>query len=85
VPIDDVHFEALLVRGAALHEAVNGLDNAAYSGVMATVNGRFGNRWHFPAPPAGQEELVNEVIGLLGSPSLSARQAGNLQRAFRGT
>jgi hypothetical protein len=85
VPIDDVQFEALLARAARLREAVNALDNAAYSGVMTTVNGRLRDRWHFPPPPAGQHELASEVIELLGNPRLTARQADNLQRAFRGT
>jgi hypothetical protein len=85
VPIDDVQFEALLARAALLREAVSALDNATYSGVMTTVNGRLRDRWHFPPPPAGQQELASEIIELLGNPRLSARQADSLQRAFRGT
>jgi len=85
MPIDDMHFEVMLARAALLRDAVNALDNAAYSGVMETVNGRLRDRWHFPVPPAGQEELSSEVIELLSSPRLSLRQADSLQRAFRGT
>ena len=75
MPIDDVRFQSLLVRAARFREAVNALDGASYPGVMGTINGRLRNRWHFPAPPAGQEEFVNEVMGLLSSPRLSARHS----------
>ncbi len=85
MPIDDVHFETMLIRAGLLRVAVNALDNAAYSGVMATVNGTLRDRWHFPAPPAEQKELAREVIELLSSPRLSLPQADSLQRAFRGT
>lgn len=84
MPFDDVHFEAMLARATLLGEAVTALDNAAYTGVMATVNGELRNRWDFPAPPAEHEALASEITELLTNPRLSPRQADTLQRAFRG-
>jgi len=85
MPIDELNFKAMLTRAALLGGKVNALDNRTYSDVMEAVNARLRDRWHFPAPPAGQRALVSDVIELLGSPRLSPRQADRLQRAFRGT
>lgn len=84
MPIDDVRFQSQLVRAARFREAVNALDGTSYPGVMGTINGRLRDRWHFPAPPAEQEELASQIIELLSNPRLSSRQADSLQRAFRG-
>ena len=75
MPFDDLHFEAMLARVTLLGEAVNALDNAAYAGVMATVNGKLRSRWTSLLHLLGKEALASEVTELLTSPRLSPRQA----------
>jgi hypothetical protein len=78
-------FNATLARVRKLREEVDSLDAAAATAVNSTVYGRVSWRPDTPDPPAGLEQLADEIHDLLEDTHLSPQQAAQLKRAYFGS
>ena len=83
VAIEDFEFQSMVARAREFHRRVMelGISGPAIEGA---VDARL--RWTVEQPdlPSGQARLVDEILGLLQHPRLSAWQKHELERAFFG-
>ena len=80
VSIDDVQFQTLLEQVRELHQLADELTHTPR--IHTNVRARLYAYPNPPSLPQQQRELADEIIELIKDRRLSARQAGQLERAF---